>query len=90
MSPFFFLFTKIAFEIAQELWNLLIPSDPATTRKAGGGGGFDKERLEWWIQFLTDNGGKVVSKDTWCLVSSLSLSRLCHHSFFVKLKKLIR
>ncbi|GAA5997032.1 hypothetical protein JCM5350_002712 [Sporobolomyces pararoseus] len=72
---------SMPFEIAQELWNLLIPLDPyspssssssttttTTTTNGGGGSGFDKERLEWWIDFLeNEKGGKVVSKDTWCL-----------------------
>ncbi|GAA6018041.1 hypothetical protein JCM11491_000046 [Sporobolomyces phaffii] len=51
---------SMPFEIAQELWNLLIPLDPASRA-------FPRDRLEWWIEFLTENGGKVVSKDTWCL-----------------------
>lgn len=51
----------VAFEIAQELWNLLVPLDPAST--------FPKDRLGWWLDFLIENGSKVVSKDTWNLVS---------------------
>ncbi|GAA5911893.1 NEDD8 ligase DCN1 [Sporobolomyces salmoneus] len=56
---------SMPFEIAQELWNLLIPLDPALKTKSGNG--FDQERLGWWIEFLTENGSKVVSKDTWSL-----------------------
>ncbi|GAA5847853.1 hypothetical protein JCM5353_008406 [Sporobolomyces roseus] len=50
---------SMPFEIAQELWNLLVPLDPAST--------FPKDRLGWWLDFLIENGSKVVSKDTWNL-----------------------
>ncbi|GAA5943078.1 NEDD8 ligase DCN1 [Sporobolomyces koalae] len=50
---------SMPFEIAQELWNLLIPLDPAST--------FPKDRLGWWLEFLVEHGSKVVSKDTWNL-----------------------
>ena len=48
------------FEIAQELWNLLIPLDPASS--------FPPEHLAMWISFLTEKGGRAVSKDSWNLV----------------------
>jgi hypothetical protein len=50
----------IEFEIAQELWNLLIPLDPASS--------FPHEHLAMWISFLTEKGGRAVSKDSWNLV----------------------
>lgn len=49
------------FEIAQELWNLLIPLDPASS--------FPPEHLALWIEFLSEKGGRAVSKDSWNLVS---------------------
>ena len=52
--------TWIEFEIAQELWNLLIPLDPASS--------FPPEHLAMWITFLTEKGGRAVSKDSWNLV----------------------
>ncbi|GAA5966204.1 hypothetical protein JCM3765_006087 [Sporobolomyces pararoseus] len=74
---------SMPFEIAQELWKLLIPLDPfvsspssttttpsttTTTTNGFSSRGFDQERLEWWLDFLgKEKGGKVVSKDTWCL-----------------------
>ncbi|GAA5870510.1 hypothetical protein JCM3774_003693 [Rhodotorula dairenensis] len=50
---------SLQFEIAQELWNLLIPLDPASS--------FPPEHLAMWIEFLTDKGGRAVSKDSWNL-----------------------
>ncbi|GAA6062937.1 hypothetical protein JCM10212_005950 [Sporobolomyces blumeae] len=50
---------SMPFEIAQELWNLLIPLDPNST--------FPAANLAKWLQFLEENGKKVVSKDTWNL-----------------------
>ncbi|KWU44285.1 defective in Cullin neddylation protein 1 [Rhodotorula sp. JG-1b] len=50
---------SLQFEIAQELWNLLIPLDPASS--------FPPEHLAMWITFLTEKGGRAVSKDSWNL-----------------------
>ncbi|GAA6020352.1 hypothetical protein JCM10207_002077 [Rhodosporidiobolus poonsookiae] len=50
---------SMQFEIAQELWNLLIPLDPASS--------FPAEHLGWWLSFLEEKGAKAVSKDTWNL-----------------------
>ncbi|BGP19920.1 hypothetical protein JCM10213_008605 [Rhodosporidiobolus nylandii] len=50
---------SMQFEIAQELWTLLIPLDPASS--------FPVEHLQWWIDFLQEKGGKAISKDTWQL-----------------------
>ncbi|GAA6005284.1 DCN1 family protein [Rhodotorula paludigena] len=50
---------SLQFEIAQELWNLLIPLDPAAS--------FPATHLASWIAFLTDRGGRAVSRDTWNL-----------------------
>lgn len=49
---------------------------------SGGRGGFDRERLQWWIEFLIEAGSKVVSKDTWSLVSSFVLSLSLSFFFF--------
>ncbi|POY72896.1 hypothetical protein BMF94_4057 [Rhodotorula taiwanensis] len=50
---------SLQFEIAQELWNLLIPLDPASS--------FPPEHLEMWNTFLSEKGGRAVSKDSWNL-----------------------
>ncbi|GAA6017977.1 hypothetical protein JCM8202_006221 [Rhodotorula sphaerocarpa] len=50
---------SLQFEIAQELWNLLIPLDPASS--------FPPEHLALWIEFLSEKGGRAVSKDSWNL-----------------------
>ena len=62
------------FEIARELWTLLIPLDPNST--------FPAKHLSLWLTFLEAKGGRAVSRDTWSLVRaslslplSLSLSR---------------
>ncbi|SCV73051.1 BQ2448_6976 [Microbotryum intermedium] len=48
------------FEIAQELWKLLIPADPAAD--------FPMWHLLLWLEFLETRGARPVSKDTWNLV----------------------
>ncbi|GAA5825954.1 hypothetical protein JCM3770_001181 [Rhodotorula araucariae] len=50
---------SLQFDIAQELWNLLIPLDPASS--------FPAEHLSLWLNFLTRKGGRAVSRDTWNL-----------------------
>ncbi|BGP51516.1 Scaffold-type E3 ligase [Rhodotorula kratochvilovae] len=50
---------SLQFDIAQELWNLLIPLDPASS--------FPAEHLDLWLGFLTKKGGRAVSRDTWNL-----------------------
>ncbi|GAA5840362.1 hypothetical protein JCM11251_006706 [Rhodosporidiobolus azoricus] len=50
---------SMQFEIAQELWNLLIPLDP--------GSKIPPEQLKMWLEFLQQKGGRAVSKDTWQL-----------------------
>ncbi|KAL7336729.1 defective in Cullin neddylation protein 1 [Rhodotorula toruloides] len=51
---------SLHFEIAQELWKLLVPLDPASTT-------FSSVNLAAWIDFLAFKGGRAVSKDTWNL-----------------------
>ncbi|BGP35203.1 Scaffold-type E3 ligase [Rhodotorula toruloides] len=51
---------SLHFEIAQELWKLLVPLDPASTT-------FSSTNLAAWIDFLASKGGRAVSKDTWNL-----------------------
>ncbi|BGP03308.1 Scaffold-type E3 ligase [Rhodotorula toruloides] len=51
---------SLHFEIAQELWKLLVPLDPASTT-------FSSANLAAWIDFLASKGGRAVSKDTWNL-----------------------
>ncbi|KAK4048566.1 Scaffold-type E3 ligase [Microbotryomycetes sp. JL201] len=50
---------SLQYETACDLWNLLIPLDPAST--------FPDEHLQWWQQFLAEKGSKAVSRDTWNL-----------------------
>ncbi|GAA6044281.1 hypothetical protein JCM8097_002110 [Rhodosporidiobolus ruineniae] len=50
---------SMQFEIAQELWKLLVPLDPASS--------FPANHLSWWVQFLEEKGSRAVSKDTWNL-----------------------
>ncbi|GAA5902954.1 hypothetical protein JCM5296_004503 [Sporobolomyces johnsonii] len=57
---------SMQFEIAQELWNLLVPLDPASS--------FPSEHLTWWLDFLARKGGKAVSRDTWNLFLDFSRS----------------
>ncbi|SDA02409.1 BZ3501_MvSof-1269-A2-R1_Chr12-3g03581 [Microbotryum saponariae] len=50
---------SMQYEIAQELWKLLIPSDPAAD--------FPTSHLDLWLEFLRTRGERPVSKDTWNL-----------------------
>ncbi|SCZ94288.1 BZ3500_MvSof-1268-A1-R1_Chr12-2g03801 [Microbotryum saponariae] len=50
---------SMQYEIAQELWKLLIPSDPAAD--------FPTSHLDLWLEFLQTRGERPVSKDTWNL-----------------------
>ncbi|GAA5878323.1 hypothetical protein JCM8547_006233 [Rhodosporidiobolus lusitaniae] len=50
---------SMQFAIAQELWKVLVPLDPASA--------FPSEHLDWWVSFLEEKGGRAVSKDTWNL-----------------------
>ncbi|GAA5987880.1 hypothetical protein JCM11641_003519 [Rhodosporidiobolus odoratus] len=50
---------SMQFEIAQALWSVLVPLDPASS--------FPPEHLMWWCDFLQQQGAKAVSKDTWNL-----------------------
>ena len=51
---------RTEFDIARELWSLLVPLDP--------GSGFPPEHLALWLRFLEDKGSRAVSRDTWSLV----------------------
>ncbi|GAA5917248.1 hypothetical protein JCM8208_006768 [Rhodotorula glutinis] len=50
---------SLQFEIARELWSLLIPLDPKST--------FPPQHLALWLAFLEGKGGRAVSRDTWNL-----------------------
>ncbi|GAA5917988.1 hypothetical protein JCM6882_004885 [Rhodosporidiobolus microsporus] len=50
---------SMQYDIAQELWTVLIPLDP--------GSSFPPEQLQWWLEFLREKGARAVSKDTWQL-----------------------
>lgn len=38
--------------------------------------GWSAEHTQWWFDFLTEKGGKGVSKDTWAMVRLLSRARV--------------
>ena len=38
--------------------------------------GWREEYTDWWFEFLTEKGGKGVSKDTWQMVRAISMSKL--------------
>lgn len=57
---------SLQFDIARELWSLLVPLDP--------GSGFPPEHLALWLRFLEDKGSRAVSRDTWSLFLDFSRS----------------
>ncbi|GAA5923382.1 hypothetical protein JCM3775_007521 [Rhodotorula graminis] len=62
---------SLQFDIARELWNLLIPLDPDST--------FPARHLAQWLAFLEGKGGRAVSRDTWSLF--LDFARSVDESF---------
>ena len=85
-----YVFRESATETAQALWGLLLPhglqggalshirptgdEDGGTRPAAKGERGWQKNYTDWWFEFLTEKGGKGISKDTWVMVSALSPS----------------
>jgi hypothetical protein len=70
----------LAIDTALAFWNLLLPTGltgGALKRDLTGedvnmdgeeSSGWTDEHTQWWFQFLTEKGGKGVSKDTWMMV----------------------
>jgi len=67
-------------ETAQAFWATLIPhglhggalahihsTDDDEDDDMGEGGGWQDEYVQWWFDFLTEKGGKGISKDTWTM-----------------------
>ncbi|KAJ7123697.1 Cullin binding-domain-containing protein [Mycena epipterygia] len=73
---------SIGIETAQAFWALLLPHGMAGGALAytptadgdgdgdvdmSGSGGLRAEHIDWWFEFLSERGGKGVSKDTWVM-----------------------
>ncbi|OAX36925.1 defective in Cullin neddylation protein 1 [Rhizopogon vinicolor AM-OR11-026] len=71
---------SLAVETALAFWALLIPTglaggalnhdltDEDVDMDGEGSSGWTDEHTQWWFQFLTEKGGKGVSKDTWMML----------------------
>ncbi|KAF9074381.1 defective in Cullin neddylation protein 1 [Rhodocollybia butyracea] len=71
---------SLAMESAQAFWSLLLPfgleggalshiplTDSDHDVDMSGAEGWQSEYTQWWFDFLTEKGGKGVSKDTWSM-----------------------
>jgi len=70
----------LAVDTALAFWALLLPTglaggalkhdltDEDVDMDGGGNSGWTDEHTKLWFQFLTEKGGKGVSKDTWMMV----------------------
>ncbi len=72
----------LGLEIAQAFWSILLPHGFDGGALTGKGdddtNGWQKEYNRWWSDFLTQKGGRGVSKDTWIMVS---ISKNCYANF---------
>lgn len=73
-------------DLAQGFWAILIPQGlsggalshigpedgDGDTSMDGGEEGWNDEFTQWWFEFLSEKGGKGVSKDTWMMVCTAS------------------
>lgn len=70
----------LAIDTALAFWDLLLPTGLTggalkhdltgedVDMDAEESSGWTDEHTQWWFQFLTEKGGKGVSKDTWMMV----------------------
>lgn len=74
---------RAAIDVAQAFWGLLLPhglsggalshihsTDDDEDDDMGAEEGWKEEYMQWWFDYLTERGGKGVSKDTWMMVRS--------------------
>ena len=72
----------LGLDLAQGFWSILIPhglsggalshinsEDSDGDASMGSEDGWTNEFTQWWFEFLSEKGGKGVSKDTWMMVS---------------------
>lgn len=71
---------SLAIDTAVAFWGLLLPTGLAggalkydltgedIDMDGEGSSGWTDEHTQWWFQFLTEKGGKGVSKDTWMML----------------------
>jgi DCN1-like protein 1/2 len=82
----------LATDTAQAFWALLLPhglkggalshvhsTDEDEDDDMGEEEGWQPEYVEWWFEFLTQKGGKGVSKDTWVMVCPLIFPTSAHN-----------
>ncbi|KAK7448478.1 Scaffold-type E3 ligase [Stygiomarasmius scandens] len=71
---------SLALDVAQAFWSLLLPvglkggalshissRDGDNDISMNGEQGWKDEYTDWWFEYLTERGGKGVSKDTWAM-----------------------
>jgi DCN1-like protein 1/2 len=63
----------LGLETAQVFWGILLPhgfdGGALTDRSKDEGNGWQEKYNRWWSEFLSQKGGKGVSKDTWIMVN---------------------